>query len=186
MERKMTVMVTVDIESLYTNIRHSDALEALKWALTKQCTIKKIQIQYLIKGLKLAMSNIFFWANNQNYNQTGGVAMGTRYAPSVANVVLNKWEQESVFKNRNKSLCFYRRTVVNYLDLDLTISKKGNKFETKTYFKTTDRNGFVPTTSCPHPQWIGAIPKGQYMRLRCNCPTNEDFVTQADVLTIFF
>ena len=212
-------MVTIDIESLYTNIRQKDALIALRWALKRESKLKKIQINFLIKGLEIAMSNNYFWANNQYYNQIGGVAMGARYAPSVANIVLNKWEQETVFLDQHFSLCFYRRyiddvilfwegpeaslklflekmnrnnygltftaetsmTTVNYLDL--TIRKKGEKFQTLTYFKATDRNGFVPTSSCHNPLWIGAVPKGQYMRLKRNCDTDEDFCIQAKHLT---
>lgn len=38
-------------------------------------------------------------------------------------------------------------STVNYLDL--TITKNNNKLETKTFFKATDRNGFVPTQLPP-------------------------------------
>lgn len=72
-------------------------------------------------------------------------------------------------------------SVINYLDLTLTKNQK--KIGTKTFFKETDRNGFVPTHSCHHPQWLGAIPKRQYMRIRRNCDNIKDFQIQAEVLT---
>lgn len=50
------------------------------------------------------------------------------------------------------------------------------------HFKATDRNGFVPTNSCHHPQWLGAVPKGQYMRIRRNCDNISDFHTQRYLL----
>lgn len=59
-----TLMVTVDIESLYTNIQHKDALEAIQWAWSKESKIKKSQIEFVIKGLELAMGNNYFWAKD--------------------------------------------------------------------------------------------------------------------------
>lgn len=152
----------------------------------------------------MAMSNNYFWANNHYYTQVSGIAMGARYAPSVANIVLNKWEHEMIFRHRHDSLKFYKGYIddviifwegtesdlhlyiahmnqnkyglkfsaevsnvsINYLDL--TIRKNGVRFETLTFFKPTDRNGFVPTSSCHHPQWLGTIPKGQYIILKRN------------------
>lgn len=51
---------------------------------------------------------------------------------------------------------------------------------TKTFFKGTDRNGYIPISSCHHPRWKVNIPKGQLLRLRRNCDSAEDFLTQAD------
>lgn len=168
------------------------------------------------------MGNNYFWALNEYYNQIGGVAMGARYAPSVANITLNKWESETIFKNRPHSLLLYKRYIddvmilwegtkesfnkflesmnmnkynlkftaeyslatVNYLDL--TLFKQGDHISTKTFFKETDRNAYVPTHSCHHPQWIGAVPKGQYMRIRRNCANILDYFTQAAILTTRF
>lgn len=70
---------------------------------------------------------------------------------------------------------------INYLDL--TLVKNGNRIGTRTFFKATDRNGFVPTNSCHHPQWLVAVPKGQYMRIRRNYDNLIDFHTQSDILT---
>lgn len=102
------LIVTVDIESLYTNIQHKDALTALEWALWRESILRRSQIRYLIQGLQLAMGNNYFWAKGEYYNQTGGVAMGARYAPSVANVVLNKWEHETIFNNRIQHSIFIK------------------------------------------------------------------------------
>lgn len=72
-----TLMVTVDTESLYTNIRHKDALEAVKWDLSKEPKMTKSQTKFLVEGLALAMSNNYFWALNDYYNQTGRCFGGT-------------------------------------------------------------------------------------------------------------
>lgn len=69
---------------------------------------------------------------------------------------------------------------IDYLDLE--IFKKGEVVCTRTFFKTTNRNGNIPTSSCHHPKWKGNIPKGQLLRIRRNCDTLEDFEVQADIL----
>lgn len=126
--------------------------------------------------------------------------MRAKYAPSVANLFLNKWEEEQIYSIERRYLKLYRRYIDNivivwggtevelqhFFDeiscningltfsgkwnkesidyLDLQIYKNNGYLNTRTYFKTTDRNGYIPTSSCHHPQWIGNIPKGQLMR----------------------
>lgn len=57
------------------------------------------------------MGNNYFWFHNHYYNQTRGMAMGLRYAPSMANIVLNKWEQETIHQKKWKELTFYKRYI---------------------------------------------------------------------------
>lgn len=137
--------------------------------------------------------------------------MGALYAPSVANLVLNKWEGETIYKDNHQALLFYKRYIddvvllwagsqmsledfllylnqneyglrftaefslstINYPDL--TLYKKDNRIGTKTFFKATDRNAFVSTNSCHQPQWLGAVPKVQFMHIRRNCNSMSDF-----------
>lgn len=53
---------------------------------------------------------------------------------------------------------------------------------TRTYFKNVDRNGYVSTRSCYHSRWIGAIPKGQVIRVKRNCHDKKDYLSQSDKL----
>lgn len=69
---------------------------------------------------------------------------------------------------------------IDYLDLE--IFKRDEGLHTRTFFKATDRNGYMPMSSCHHPQWKGNIPKGQLLRIRRNCNTIEDFSIQVDLL----
>lgn len=64
--------------------------------------------------------------------------------------------------------------------LDLVISRKNDKFSTKTFFKSVDRNSYLPTTSCHHKNWLYNIPKGQI--LRRNCTDLEEFQVQAKMM----
>lgn len=191
------ILVTIDVNSLYTNIRQDDGLSSVEWALHKQTDLKGEQIKYITEGLQMAMSHNYFWHKGDYYTQIKGVAMGAKYAPSVANIFLNRWEEEQVFSTTRRNLKLYRRYIddivivwrgteeelqvffdkincntygisfsgswnkqsINYLDLQ--IYKNNGYLSTRTFFKSTDRNGYIPTSSCHHPQWIGNIPKGQ-------------------------
>lgn len=53
---------------------------------------------------------------------------------------------------------------------------------TTTYFKETDRNAYIPLTSFHYSQWLKAVPKGQFQRIRRNCTSLEDYHQQALVL----
>lgn len=76
----------------------------------------------------------------------------------------------------------YEANTVSVNFLDLVITEEEGKLITKTFFKATDRNGYIPVGSCHHPRWLEAIPKGQFQRLRRNCSKIEDFKEQADIL----
>lgn len=66
--------------------------------------------------------------------------------------------------------------------LDLEIFKQGEQLHTRTYFKDTDCNGYIPYSSRHHPQWKQAIPKGQLIRIKRNCNLMEDYNSQTDTL----
>lgn len=55
---------------------------------------------------------------------------------------------------------------IDYLDLE--IYKVEDTLHTRTFFKVTDRNGYIPTSSCHHPKWKCNIPKGQRLRIHRN------------------
>lgn len=67
--------------------------------------------------------------------------------------------------------------------LDLKISVRGDSFVTSTFFKSTDRNSYIPMDSCHHAFWLRSVPKSQYMRLKRNCTEQEEFLVQAETLT---
>lgn len=66
--------------------------------------------------------------------------------------------------------------------LDLVIERKDQRFIFSTYFKPTDRNGYIPTDSCHHKSWLRSVPKSQFLRLCRNCTDIDTFKAQATVL----
>lgn len=49
------------------------------------------------------------------FNQVKGVAMGAKYAPSVANIFLNKWEDEEIFTEDWPQLMLYWRYIDEFI-----------------------------------------------------------------------
>ncbi|XP_077334619.1 uncharacterized protein LOC143975965 [Lithobates pipiens] len=54
------LLVTIDVNSLYTNIKQKDGLNAVEWALHKKSDLKQEQIDYILEGLDLAMRHNHF------------------------------------------------------------------------------------------------------------------------------
>ena len=96
------ILVTIDVNSLYTNIVQEDGTQSVEWALYNQTNMKEEQIRYIREGLRLAMSHNHFWHKGEFLTQTKGVAMGAKYAPSVANIFLNHWEAEQIYSTQKE------------------------------------------------------------------------------------
>lgn len=111
------LLVTIDVNSLYTSIVQKDRLKGIERALHKYTGIKQEQIEFIHEGLQLAMEGNYFWYNKNYYVQTKGVAMGADYAPSFANLFMNMWEEEHVYEKRIHQIKLYHQ----YID-DLIIS----------------------------------------------------------------
>jgi len=78
-----TILVTVDVESLYTNIPHEGGLKAAKHFLNTRPTQSKPSTDFLTTLIHfiLTMNNFKFLDNH--YLQIKGTAMGTRMAPRM-------------------------------------------------------------------------------------------------------
>ena len=87
-----TVVGTFDVTSLYTNIPHSDGLEASALYL-EQRTCKDIPTPVLTSLMEFVLKNNNFTFNEKHYVQTQGTAMGTKMAPSYACLFMGVLEQ---------------------------------------------------------------------------------------------
>ncbi|CAJ0929127.1 unnamed protein product [Ranitomeya imitator] len=87
------IMVTADVEALYTSIRHKDGLKAVRWFLDSSNMDKDI-VQLLMQLLEYALTHNIFIFKNSTYLQLQGTAMGASCAPSYANLFLGAWERE--------------------------------------------------------------------------------------------
>lgn len=72
------------------------------------------------------------------------------------------------------------KTEIHFLDLKLQLVD--GDIIRSTYFKETDRNGFISTNSCHHGAWLRSVPRSQFLRLRRNCTNQDDFLQEASIL----
>ena len=88
-----SILVTIDVSALYTNIRKEDGLEALKRALQLRDD-KSVPTQFLIDLMKIVLSSNIFEFNNNLYRQEIGTAMGTSSAPTYANILMGEIDEK--------------------------------------------------------------------------------------------
>ena len=81
------ILVSIDVSGLYTNIPQSEGLEAVSDALEER-NDKRIPSDYIVKLLELVLKNNIFEFNRELFIQMIGTAMGTKPAPSYANIFM--------------------------------------------------------------------------------------------------
>jgi len=89
-----TLIVTLDVGSLYTNIPNDEGIQAVNTFLKENRNENEYpKNSYLSKLLELVLTKNNFEFNDKHYLQVGGTAMGTRVAPSFANLFMAYFEK---------------------------------------------------------------------------------------------
>ena len=91
------LIVTADVDAMYTNIDHDQGLLAIRNALRKNpptADRPRIPDEYLLLLLEISLKRNDFQFNLKTYLQTKGTAMGKRFAPSYANIFMAEWEED--------------------------------------------------------------------------------------------
>ena len=122
-------LVTLDVTSLYTNIPNHEGITAVRRTLIEKGYDGKISIQSLTQLLTYVLHMNNFEFNNNTYLQTGGTSMGTRAAPSLANIFMGKLE-EKILKNAPTN---------RHSTLDILMTSSWGNFRKK-YSKTPPTN----------------------------------------------
>lgn len=74
-----------------------------------------VQFEFILALLDYAMSHNFFWFGGSYYLQNRGVAMGAKFAPSMANLFMAKWEEDVIYSIRRLKLVLWRRYIDDVL-----------------------------------------------------------------------
>ena len=101
------VLVTLDSSSLYTNIPHNEGIAACEEILNSR-EILMPPTADLCRLVKLILSTNSFTFNEEYYLQMHGMVMGTRMAPSYANLFMGKLEQELLRTQEKLPLVWWR------------------------------------------------------------------------------
>ncbi|XP_077134800.1 uncharacterized protein LOC143788791 [Ranitomeya variabilis] len=105
------IMVTCDVESLYSNIDHNHGLQAVLFFLDQQQHSDRLHDSFIVDLLGFILKHNFFLFDRNFYLQVSGVAMGARCAPALANLFLGWWELTRVFVStwfKSKVRCWFR------------------------------------------------------------------------------
>ena len=97
--------VTFDVKSLYTNINHDIGLEAISYWLDNfpDDLHPRFHKNFILEGIKLILTNNIFEFNREYYKQIKGTAMGTKMAPTYANLTLGYLERKLYSELEKKS-----------------------------------------------------------------------------------
>ena len=92
------LLCILDITSLYNNIPHNEGIQSFKEKLAIYKPPDSLpHISYIIDLLELVLTNNHFEFNGKHYHQMSGNAMGTKLAPSYANLFMTKFEEKYVY-----------------------------------------------------------------------------------------
>lgn len=103
---KNAILITLDVESMYTNIDHEKGLEAVSQAFKEYEKTPKYDA--VMKLLELSLKRNDFQFNDKCFLQTSGTSMGKKWAPHYADIYMAKFEKDALEKCPLKPY-FYRR-----------------------------------------------------------------------------
>lgn len=84
-------IITLDVTSLYTNILHVELRTVLQNVLDTRVILHP-PIHFILDLIDTLLENNYFRYDNDYYLQTRGVAMGSAFAPSAANLFMDNFE----------------------------------------------------------------------------------------------
>lgn len=106
-----TLLVTLDVESLYTNISHDRGLDALGFYLQDRTDLPPSH--FIVELASMVLKLNYFSFIGEFYLQLKGTSMGSTFAPDYANLYVGFFEQKYVFNREmnpfsQKILKWYR------------------------------------------------------------------------------
>ena len=102
------LLVTLDVSSLYTNISHQDALDAVSTAFSDYNAPHLPPLDIFKQLVNFVLKNNVFNFNGETFHQLHGVAMGTKLAPALANIFLAQLEEKYIEGCPNPPLAWLR------------------------------------------------------------------------------
>ena len=122
-------LVTLDVSSLYTNIPHNEGIDACRHFLnTRDRYASPISTETLCDLIRMILTMNNFSFNDKHYLQTHGTAMGTRMAPSYANLFLAKFETDALSRAPFQPFIWWR-----YIDDIFTHGYGHDQYRTLTH-----------------------------------------------------
>ena len=103
------ILCTLDVTSLYTNIPNDEGINAVGNTLFRNRDPSENPTNHsLCNLLRLVLTTNNFEFDNKHFLQVGGTAMGTKLAPSFANIFMGDFEDKFVYTYHLKPLIWKR------------------------------------------------------------------------------
>lgn len=102
-----SLLFTIDIDSLYTNVETKTRLEAVKKWFFKYPNVKRPD-KNILELLEINLTKKNFEFNSEFYLQTKGTAMGKKITLSYANIYMANWEESAWVSAALKPLDYFR------------------------------------------------------------------------------
>ena len=135
---KITILVSMDVTGLYTNIPQEEGITTVCEAYEEFYEENPpIPTRYLREMLSLILQENSFQFNGKDYLQTHGTAMGTKMAVAFANIFMAKIEKEILRQSTTKPI-FWKRFIDDVISMWNTSRDKIEDFLVKA-------NSFHPT-----------------------------------------
>ena len=104
---KNALLVTGDVSALYTNMHIDRTLQVTKSALAKYRDPQRPD-KYILRLLEITLRNNDFTFNGEYFLQICGTAMAKSYAPSLADLYLEEFDEKATNGYKIKPLFYYR------------------------------------------------------------------------------
>ncbi len=107
-------IITLDYHSMYTNVPHGQALDALRYTLDNDTQHRMVKgvlrppTESLCLLAKIILENNAFVFNGQNWRQSLGVAMGVKVSPELCDITIFHMEKE-LLKSCENDMFLWKR-----------------------------------------------------------------------------
>ena len=117
-----SVFITYDVNSLYTNIPHSEGLISIKYWINKYPELidSRFSPEFILDAVNFILNNNTFHFDGSFYVQKRGTAMGTKMAPTYATLFMGYLEEklyQEIEKRFNADVrVYFENNWLRYLD----------------------------------------------------------------------
>ncbi len=101
-------LIIADVQSLYTKIPHDEGKKAAEKAFNARDPNTNPPTSSLLDLLDIVLKCNNFDFNGKHFLQVNGTAMGTRVAPTYANLFMSDFEETHIYTLQKKPLVWWR------------------------------------------------------------------------------
>ena len=117
-QSEQAILVSIDVEALYPSIPINEGIQAFKEALSdKKYGDCNVSIPFLIMLLSFVLKFNSFIFNGLYYLQEWGTAIGTKVAPTYANIFMGKLESQLLTDWKGRPPSWWKRFIDDILCL---------------------------------------------------------------------